>query len=121
MSTAATLSEVLAFDQADRLRKALRIANIGVAEMAEYLGCSRNSVGNWINGHVRPSLQTRRLWAMRTGVPFEWLETGYTPDDPECPRQDSNLRPTRYEVARTLRSVDDCDCHLPGQPLKVVA
>ncbi|HEY6279717.1 MAG TPA: helix-turn-helix transcriptional regulator [Streptosporangiaceae bacterium] len=61
------------WDVADRLRKALRIAGIGVAEMADYLGVSRTSVSNWINGRVAPSVQTLRLWALRCGVPYFWL------------------------------------------------
>lgn len=64
------------FDLADRLRKALRTSGVGVGEMAEYLGVARNSVGNWINGHHPPDKRTLRLWALRTGVPFEWLESG---------------------------------------------
>ncbi len=61
------------WDVADRMRKALRQARVGPQEMADYLGVSRQSVGNWINGRIEPSVQTLRLWAMRTGVPFEWL------------------------------------------------
>jgi len=44
--------------------------------MADYLGVSRQSVGNWMNGRIEPSQQTLRLWAMRTGVSFEWLAGG---------------------------------------------
>lgn len=61
------------WDVADRLRKSLRHAGLGTAEMADYLGVSRQSVGNWINGRIDPSQQTLRLWAMRTGVSYEWL------------------------------------------------
>lgn len=64
------------WDLADRMRKALRHADIGVAEMADYLGVSRRSVSNWINGSVEPSLQTLRLWSLRTGVPLEWVLAG---------------------------------------------
>lgn len=64
------------WDLADRMRKALRQADIGVAEMADYLGVSRTSVSNWINGRVEPSLQTLRLWSLRTGVPLEWVLAG---------------------------------------------
>jgi len=55
------------------MRKALRHAGLGVAEMAFYLDVTPRSVGNWINGRVMPSTQTLRLWSLRTGVPFEWL------------------------------------------------
>ena len=66
------------WDTADRMRKALRVAGIGVSEMADYLGVSRTSVSNWINGRVPPSIQTLRLWALRTGVPYPWLLGGDT-------------------------------------------
>lgn len=64
------------FDLADRMRKALRASGVGVQEMADYLGVARNTVSTWINGRIEPSTQTKRLWALRTGVPFEWLERG---------------------------------------------
>ncbi len=61
------------WDTADRMRKALRVADIGVQEIADYLGVSRNTVSTWINGRITPSTQTLRLWALRCGVDFEWL------------------------------------------------
>jgi transcriptional regulator with XRE-family HTH domain len=61
------------WDTADRMRKALRVASIEVRDMADYLGVSRSSVSNWINGRIRPSKQTMRLWALRCGVPMAWL------------------------------------------------
>lgn len=64
------------FDQADRMRKAMRVAGVSVAEMAEYLGVTRESVGRWINGRTAPSTQTLRLWSTRTGVSLEWLIDG---------------------------------------------
>jgi transcriptional regulator with XRE-family HTH domain len=61
------------WDTADRMRKGLRIAGLESQEMADYLGVSRTSISNWINGRVAPSRQTLRLWALRTGVSYEWL------------------------------------------------
>lgn len=69
------------WDTADRMRKALRVSGVSIEEMAEYLGVSRRSVGNWIGGRVDPSVQTLRLWALRTGAPLEWLHHG-DPDEP---------------------------------------
>lgn len=73
MSTQPDAPPVPQWDTADRMRKALRESAIGIEEMAEYLDVSRRSIGNWINGHVKPSKQTLRLWALRTGVSFDWL------------------------------------------------
>lgn len=65
--------DVPVFDTADRLRKALRTSGVGVQEIADYLGVSRNTVGAWINGRVTPGKGMVMLWALRTGAPFEWL------------------------------------------------
>jgi len=66
----------LEWDVADRMRKSLRHSDVGVSDMAAYLGVARNTVSTWINGRIEPSRQTLRLWALRTGVQFEWLESG---------------------------------------------
>lgn len=71
--TAATVPE---WTMGDRLGKALGHAGIGVGEMADYLGVSRNTVGNYINDRRSIPRPTLMLWAMRTGVPLEWLESG---------------------------------------------
>jgi transcriptional regulator with XRE-family HTH domain len=91
------------FDLADRMRKALRVADVGVQEMADYLGVTRATVGNWISGRRPPSKQTQRLWALRTGVNFDWLETGGNPHQLVAdeggvllPRLDSNQQPAGY-------------------------
>lgn len=68
-----TSDSIPEWDLADRMRKALRHSGTGVTEMADYLGVARNTVSNWINGHSDPRLQTLRLWAIRTGVTYEWL------------------------------------------------
>lgn len=67
------------WDLADRLRKSLREADIGVQEMADYLEVGRNTVSNWINGRTRPPGAALRLWAMRCEVSVEWLRGGDAP------------------------------------------
>jgi transcriptional regulator with XRE-family HTH domain len=74
--TGEAATEVPRWDTADRMRKALRQADISVQDMAEYLGVARNTVSTWINGRIKPSSQTLRLWALRCGVPLEWLTEG---------------------------------------------
>ena len=98
---------LLEWDVADRMRKALRSSGTGVAEMADYLGVSRNTVGTWINGRITPSTQTLRLWALRTGAPYEWLANGEAPhpDGPDggleaCAIRDSNPEPAGLEYLR---------------------
>lgn len=76
MSQSPLPADVPTWTVGDRLGKALRHADISVAEMAEYLGLSRNSVGAYINDRQAPKRQTLLLWAMKTGASLEWLETG---------------------------------------------
>jgi transcriptional regulator with XRE-family HTH domain len=64
------------WDVADRMRKCLREANVGIQEMADYLGVARSTLGNWVGGRIEPSTQTLRLWAMRCGIDYEWLAYG---------------------------------------------
>ena len=103
MSTATNEGNIPQWDIGDRLSKALKHAGVGTAVMAEYLGISRNTVGNYTSGRTVPDKRTLRLWAMRTGVPLEWLETGEVPDgDPQGP--DGGVSVTqRYVLPQTPR------------------
>lgn len=68
-----TVEQVPEWNLEDRMRKALRHAELDTQQMADYLEVSRTSVSNWLNGRNRPSRPALRLWAMRCGVPFGWL------------------------------------------------
>ena len=69
------------WDLADRLRKSLRTGAVSSGEMAAYLDVDRSTVTNWMSGRINPRVQSLRLWAMRCGVPFEWLRDGTAPAD----------------------------------------
>lgn len=94
------------WDVADRMRKALRACGVSVQEIAEYLDVSRNAVSTWINGRIEPSTQTLRLWALRTGVPYEWLRTGVAPDQGGDGPDDGNgvTGEYRYSVAQIMQN-----------------
>jgi transcriptional regulator with XRE-family HTH domain len=64
------------WDLPDRMNKSLRTANTGVQEIADYLDVHRNTVGGWLHGRNPPDVRTLRLWAIRTGVSYEWLLHG---------------------------------------------
>lgn len=64
------------WDLVDRLTKSLRIAGMSGKDMAAYLEVHRNTVSGWMNGDAQPSRPMMITWALRTGVPFEWLRDG---------------------------------------------
>ena len=68
-------------DLADRLAKSLQVAGLSVADMADYMEVHRNSVGAWLNRRSEPRPANIRLWAIRTGVPYEWLRNGTWPEE----------------------------------------
>jgi transcriptional regulator with XRE-family HTH domain len=73
MSEQPAAGDLPRWDLADRMRKSLRVSGISVQEMAEYLDVDRSTVSTWINGRIEPSVQTAKLWALRTGVPYTYL------------------------------------------------
>ncbi|WP_373557869.1 helix-turn-helix domain-containing protein [Microbacterium sp. SZ1] len=88
-------AERFEFDQADRIRRAMRVAGVGVTDLADALQVNRNTVGNWINGHNAPRRRDLMAIAMRTGFPLSWLETGETPGNPVGP---AGIEPTTSTV-----------------------
>ncbi len=62
---------------ADRLRKARELTGLERIEFADELNINRNTVTNYESGKTkRHQSIVLRAWAMRTGVPLRWLETG---------------------------------------------
>lgn len=64
---------------ADRLRKAREHVGLSQIEFAAETGMSRQTIGNYENGNTRPNRVFVAAWALRTGVPVEWLLTGAVP------------------------------------------
>jgi transcriptional regulator with XRE-family HTH domain len=96
----------LEFDLADRMRRALRVSDVSVQEMADYMHVSRNTVGNWINGRNVPRWRDLRDFAERTGVPLEWLETGRLPEVVGAKAQPSDYKSAVSPKARPLNRRD---------------
>lgn len=67
------------FTMADRLRKAREHAGVDQRQFADELGIARATVSNYERGAVQPRKIVLKAWALRTGVPLEWLETGEVP------------------------------------------
>jgi transcriptional regulator with XRE-family HTH domain len=77
--TTQTVGVVPEFRLCDRLRRAREITGLDQAAFAAELGISRTSVSNAETGTRKPIRVTLRAWALRTGVPLVWLETGEVP------------------------------------------
>lgn len=72
-----------------RLQRALTHAGLHVDDITEEFGVSRSTVSRWLNdkGPVRPIYL--KQWAIRCGVPLEWLAPGG--EFPRSSRPDSSL------------------------------
>lgn len=62
-----------AFTLADRLRKAREYAGLEQNELAAQTHISRNTIGNYEGGKVRPKMAYLVLWAQVCGVDLDWL------------------------------------------------
>jgi len=76
MSTAPTERVDLRFDLVDRLHKSLRVSRKTAGRIAEDLDTHRNTVANYLSGRSQPKRETLAGWALATGVPLRWLESG---------------------------------------------
>lgn len=108
MSTEAAF-EVPSWTIFDRLRKARESAGLEQDVLAVDLGVSRNTVSNYERGKVSPRRPVMIAWALRTGVPLDWLLHGTEnprPVDPDggvrLPRLDSNQQPSGYSTPQVI-------------------
>ncbi len=76
MTTAYEPGTIPEFDRADRLKKAIRVSDVQIMDMAEYLGVTRETLSRYLNGKQQAPLAIVRLVALRTGVPVNWILTG---------------------------------------------
>lgn len=116
--TQAETAIVPVWDLADRMTKALRESGIGVAEMAGYLGVSRDSIGRWINGRNEPKRAAVVAWAAITNIDLTWLETGQAPALELVPGPDS-VRQQGLEPRTRWYGVKRPDLHVLAGGLTV--
>ena len=94
-----------------RLQQSLAFAGLSVEQMADELGASRSSLSRWMNDRGSPPKAAYvKLWALKCGVPYEWLIYG----DSGLPRVDSNhqpaglctdLQPSRDEILAFRKTI----------------
>ena len=80
----------------DRLRKALEVGGVTRDEMADELGVTPPTVSRYLLGKITPKRGDLKLWALRCGVPFEWLRG----DDTGGPQEGINDRRTRRSLRK---------------------
>ena len=56
-----------------RLQRALSHAGMTTEQMADELGVARSTVSRWCNDKGHPTRGYLKLWAIRTGVSYDWL------------------------------------------------
>ena len=76
MSNVYDRGRVPEFTLGDRLRKAREWAGVSTDEMAEVIDVSARTIGNYENDRTPVRGPVMSEWALRTGVPVEWIRTG---------------------------------------------
>lgn len=102
------------FELRHRLALTLEVSGMSVQEMADHLGVSANTVGNYTSGRTAPKRPVLVMWAMRTGAPLEWILTGEDPTDPTNAKKGNAPASTnhdhlihRLEIRDNIVSLDD--------------
>lgn len=80
MTQLTVAGEVPAWHQGDFLRKAREHAGMSQAELADVTGISRRTVVRYESGEASVRRPQLIAWAMATGVPLAWLESGHRPE-----------------------------------------
>lgn len=66
----------------DRLRKARQLTGLTTRDFAKAIGVSQATITSAETGARTPRRITLLAYAMRSGVPIEWIETGEEPHAP---------------------------------------
>jgi transcriptional regulator with XRE-family HTH domain len=97
---------VPAWTLGDRMRKAREHAGLKQSELAGEIGVGRSTIVTYETGRSQPSRPVLLSWALRCGVPYEWLaEDGHGGGLPNrFPSHRGGSRSREREVISTNRS-----------------
>ena len=65
---------------------------LSVEDVCEYLGCSRETVYNWINERGMPANKVGRLWKFKKKDIDAWVRSGNAADEGEEPPKKARKR-----------------------------
>lgn len=95
-----------------RLKRALDWGKVSAQEMAEELGVHPGTVSRWMNDREVPRRAFLRVWALRCGVPIDWLSgEEHSPHNPgQLCSQGVNLAespPSTREIASLAKPINE--------------
>jgi transcriptional regulator with XRE-family HTH domain len=88
------------FELRHRMALALEHGQVSKDAMADEIGCGVTTIRNYLRGRTVPSRAVLVAWALRCGVPFDWLAHGTEhPNDPNTQvSDDSSCNPPFADV-----------------------
>lgn len=101
MTTAYEVGRIPVITVAHRLRIAREASGLDQGQLATLIGISRTSVSNAEVGKHEPRRILLNAWALATGVPVSWLETGAEQQSPHPSDPDGGEAVEPPEVIET--------------------
>lgn len=93
MARTQRIEKVPVWTVGDRLRKARSLTGLTARDFAEEIGVSQKTVTNAEGDRHVVRKIVLNAWALRTGVPVEWLERGTIPGRPSGDTVDTGRYP----------------------------
>lgn len=98
--------EMLEFDLADRIRKAMRVAGLDQTELGALVGVTGSAISTWTRGRHDPAPKYLERIASATGVPLPWLTNGPTHRQP-TPAEQAWMRQLASAAEETREALHD--------------
>lgn len=100
------------FDLADRIRKALREADLNGKQAANALGVTQSAISYWINGTSQPTRRYLVSLSALTGVSLEWLIEGVDPADMRIAQLEDDRNTWRHTAHRAMQQNEALNAEL---------